>query len=113
MYHNPDEFAANRAAFVQSVRSAVGLGGQVVKARGPYKRGAPISAGAVAFATRLRCQSGAGREASTSALAHPTTLVVRRVDVPREMRRRLEERTPQHRLVKMVLVTHLQVHVMT
>ena len=77
------------------------------------QRGAPKSAGPVAFATRLRCQSGAGLEASPSAFAHPTTLVVRRVDVPREMRRRREERTPQHRFVKVVLVTHLQVHVMT
>ena len=44
-YSNPNEFAAIRPAFVQSVRSAVGLGSQIVKAR------APISAGHVAFAT--------------------------------------------------------------
>ena len=40
---------------MQSVRSAVGLGGQIVKARGPHKRGAPISVGPVAYLLHIIC----------------------------------------------------------
>ena len=39
-YRYPNQFAAICPTFVQSVRCAVGLGGQLVKARDSYKRGA-------------------------------------------------------------------------